>query len=318
MPFTIRIHPSGKRFLSEGRSTLLEAGLHAGLALNYGCSNGNCGHCLARIIEGDVKKVRHHDYAISEQQRFNRYVLMCSHAALSDVTLEAPEAGDSTEIPRQQITARVRHLEIVSGNVALLHLKTPRTKRLRFLAGQKVQLVADGLPGAEHFVSSCPCDDMNLHFQIPRRNNDAFSDHVFESIKKGDPIDIDGPFGDFVLNEDSPNELAFIAWRTGFAPVKSLIEHAMALELNQPIHLLWIADSHEHRYQHNLCRSWQDAFDNFNYSVLDITSGRQKTVEAGVLEHLNIRPEKLENFDFYLADDQGFTSKSTGKLTITE
>src|SRR5665811_1375182 len=131
MPKNIKILPSGRVFTCEGNSTLLEAGLHAGLALDYGCSNGNCGQCLAKIISGEVKKVCHHDYSISEEKRLSGHVLMCSNTALTDITLEAIEAGGSSEIPRQQITARVRRLEIINSNVALLHLKTPRTNRLR-------------------------------------------------------------------------------------------------------------------------------------------------------------------------------------------
>ena len=39
----VTLRPSGHDFFVEGQDTLLEAALKAGLALNYGCSNGNCG-----------------------------------------------------------------------------------------------------------------------------------------------------------------------------------------------------------------------------------------------------------------------------------
>ena len=240
MPSNIKILPGGRSFPSEGSSTLLEAGLHSGLALGYGCSNGNCGECLARIVSGEVRKVRHHDYVISEEKKNSGHVLMCCHTAVTDVVLEAQEAQSGKEIPRQQITARVRGIEMVNNDVALLHLKTPRSQRLRFLAGQYVQLGGDGLPKATHAISSCPCDDMNLHFQIPRLATDEFSDHVFNDLKKGDNIRIEGPEGDFILNEDSVRSLVFIAWHTGFAPVRSLIEHAMALEMPGNMTLIWM------------------------------------------------------------------------------
>jgi len=304
MPSNIKILPSGRNFPSEGNSTLLEAGLHSGLALGYGCSNGNCGECLARIISGEVRKVRHHDYAISEEKRINGQVLMCCNSAVTDVVLEAPEAQSSKEIPRQQITAKVRNIEIVNNDVALLHLKTPRTQRLRFLAGQCVTLGGDTLPAATHPISSCPCDDMNLHFQIPGIANNEFSDYVFNHLKKGDPVNIDGPEGDFVLNEDSAHPLVFIAWHTGFAPIKSLIEHAMALEIANSIHLIWMTLSERDRYQDNLCRSWQDAFDNFYYLPVD-TRLRDGTVgNASTLKLLNIRPADQNNYDFYVAGNE--------------
>jgi len=307
MPSNIKILPSGRTFPSEGNSTLLEAGLGAGLALGYGCSNGNCGECVARVVSGEVRKVRHHDYMISREMRNSGYVLMCCNTAVTDVVLEAPEAHGSDGIPRQEITARVRNIQIVNGDVALLHLKTPRARRLRFLAGQQVQLACEGIQPAVYPIGSCPCDDMNLHFQLPRLPGDAFSEHVFTHLARGDLVDIAGPEGDFVLDESSGRPLVFIAWTTGFAPVRSLIEHAMALAFTGSMQLVWMTPDKQDRYQDNLCRSWQDAFDNFYYLPLD-ADPRDRSVSTGsILELLNIDPADMHSYAFYVAGDRAFT-----------
>lgn len=120
MTTAIQILPSGQKFISEGNSSLLEAGLHAGLALGYGCSNGNCGECLAKIISGEVQKVRHHDYRVSAASQASGFVLMCCNAAVTDIVLQAPEASSSSEIPSQSITARVKTTVIVNDDVALV------------------------------------------------------------------------------------------------------------------------------------------------------------------------------------------------------
>ena len=49
----VTIKPSGHEFFVEGNDTLLEAALRAGVSLNYGCSNGNCGECRARLVSGE-------------------------------------------------------------------------------------------------------------------------------------------------------------------------------------------------------------------------------------------------------------------------
>lgn len=304
MPSRITILPSGRSFPSEGRSTLLEAGLHSGLALGYGCSNGNCGECLAKIVSGEVSKVRNHDYVISEEKLNSGHVLMCCNTAVSDVVLEAPEAQNSKEIPQQEITARVRSIEVVNDDVALLHLKTPRTQRLRFLAGQQVKLGGENLAVATHPISSCPCDDMNLHFQIARLTDDRFSDFVFNHLKKGDPIKVVGPEGDFILDEKSTRRLVFIAWQTGFAPVRSLIEHAISLEIAASIQLVWMTRSKKDRYQDNLCRSWQDAFDYFQYLPLNIEMSEGTIDTNSTLKLLNIHRADLADYDFYVAGNK--------------
>jgi len=307
MQSQVTILPSGKTFPCEGNSTLLEAGLRHGLALGYGCSNGNCGECVAKVVSGQVRKVSHHDYVISAEKRMSGHVLMCCNTAATDLVLEAPEAHGSAEIPQQELTARVRNIEIVSGDVALLHLKTPRTQRLRFLAGQQVRLECEGVDPVAYPIGSCPCDDMNLHFQLPRLPDDAFSEHVFTRLGKGDQVKITGPVGDFVLDEDSSRPLVFIAWHTGFAPVRSLVEHAMALDFAGSIQLAWITRAAHDRYQDNLCRSWQDAFDNFQYLPLDADPRDGSINTASVLGSLNIDPKNREKYAFYVAGDTVFT-----------
>ncbi len=306
MPNLIKILPGGRVFPCEGSSTLLEAGLHAGLALGYGCSNGNCGECMARIVAGEVHKVRHHDYVIGTGLKNSGHILMCCNTAVTDVVLEASEARDSGEIPRQQISAKVRNIEFVNDDVALLHLKTPRTQRLRFLAGQQVQLACANVRPASYPISSCPCDDMNLHFHLPWLPDDEFSEHVFKRLRRGDQVDIAGPEGDFVLNEGSGKALVFIAWHTGFAPVRSLIEHAMALEITASLHLVWMTRSRQDRYQDNLCRSWQDAFENFHYLPIDVNPGDDMVNTASTLRLLNIDPADVGNFEFYVAGGETF------------
>jgi len=309
----IRLLPSDHEFELLGKTSLLEAGLSAGLRLAYGCSSGNCGKCLARVVTGEVEKTRHHDFLINEANKTSGQVLMCCNTALTDLVLEVHEASSASEIPQQQITARVKSINIV-GKVALLHLKTPRTTRLRFLAGQHVELGGNGTPGATHTVASCPCDDRHLHFQIPLIAGDKFSNHVFSELKSGDRLDITGPSGSFILDEDSSRPLVFIAWRTGFAPIRSLIEQAMALELADTIHLIWIAENKQDRYLDNLCRSWADALDDFYYVPVDSSLG---DIEGGLrhgIGRLDIEEASLASHDFYIAGNQSLLDLSVKAL----
>ena len=235
---------------------------------------------------------------------------MCCNAAVTDVVLEAPEALSASEIPQQQLTAKVKNITIVNNDVALLHLKTPRTNRLRFLAGQYVQLGGNNMPAANVSVGSCPCDDMNLHFQIFRINGDDFSDHTFNHLKKGDGVDVNGPGGDFVLDENSPRSLVFIAWHTGFGPIRSLIEHAMALKVAESMHLIWLTKDKKDRYLDNLCRSWNDALDDFNYDPIDFEAS------SGVFDIKSILPDNLHDYDFYISGNQSLMDFSNKTLLM--
>ncbi|MEM7564647.1 MAG: 2Fe-2S iron-sulfur cluster-binding protein, partial [Pseudomonadota bacterium] len=153
-----KVQPSGHEFFIEGADSILEAGLRGGLGLNYGCSNGNCGLCKIRVLSGEVRPVRHHDYCFTEAEKNQGYVLACSCTAVTDIVLEADEARDASEIPEQSITARIKKVDCQDGEVILLSLQTPRTNRLRFLAGQNAGLSLEDGAGFQYPIASCPCD----------------------------------------------------------------------------------------------------------------------------------------------------------------
>jgi CDP-4-dehydro-6-deoxyglucose reductase len=304
----IRILPTNHEFFLEGNDSILEAALRAGLALNYGCSSGNCGLCKAKVISGELKKMRPTDYVLSAAEKAQRYELMCANTAVTDLVIEALEAHGARDIPPQQLTARVKKLEMLTEDIALLHLQTPRTKRLRFLAGQHVRLRIGNGPAASYPIASCPCDDRNLQFHIRKTAQKAFSAHVFGALKSVDTVNVEGPTGEFVLREDSPRSIIFVAWHTGFAPIKSLIEHAMALDMAERMHLYWIATGQGGHYLDNLCRSWTDALDNFDYTPLlapAVRTDATQTVDE-LLAHLPSNHADLAEHDVYLAAAEPF------------
>lgn len=296
MSAQVTVQPAGHEFFVEGNDTLLEAALRAGIPLNYGCSNGNCGECKARLVSGQIKKVHPHDFVLKEAEKAEGAFLLCSYTAVSDVVLEAGVSG-ADDIPLQSIPTRVKAVEIINERIAALHLTAPRSQRLHFLAGQRVSLTVGELSG-EYYVASCPCEDRHIELHI-RRDNRPFSRHAFEYLAKEDIVRIDGPQGRFVMKLDSRRPVIFVAWDDGFAPIKSLVQHAMSLEIAESMHLYWAAGSVGGKgghYQDNHCRSWADALDDFSYQALDTAPGPAAIAEAILAQH----PD-LHRADFYVA-----------------
>jgi len=295
----VQVKPSGREFFVDGNDSLLEAALRAGLSLDYGCSIGSCGKCKARIVSGQVHRTRHSDCALTAAEKNAGVVLMCCNTALTDLVMEAREAHGAADMPLQTIDARVKSVTPLGDDMRLLHLQTPRSNRLRFLAGQSASLsLAYGI-GASLPVASCPCDDRNLQFHIRRRAGDAFAERVFGGLKGVDSVRVEGPRGEFVLNEESHRALVFIAGESGFAPIKSLIEHAMALDVAESLHLVWVAAGTGGHYLDNLCRSWGDALDDFRYTPLT-AKGALADDEAVLRQVLQDHPRLVE-CDVYIA-----------------
>ncbi len=322
MSAQVTVRPSGNRFVVEGHDSLLQAGMRAGLKLNYGCGNGTCGMCKVRVTSGEVVRTMHSDYALSETERSQGYVLACTHTAgSSEITIETLEASGPDDIPAQQITATVRAAKPLAPDTMLLHLQTPRTQRLRFLAGQWVTL---GLPDkaasdeglrSDHAIASCPCDDRNLQFFVPRDADDPIAVRLFAgAVKLGDTVTVWGPGGRFVLDDADHKPLVFACCDTAFAPVKSLVEHALSLDSAPSIHLYWLATRSDGHFMSNQCRAWSEAIDVLECSLLTDAEpgpGAARTAQA-------IRQDLFDlDGSFYVAGPRRFVDTLVAELAST-
>jgi CDP-4-dehydro-6-deoxyglucose reductase len=267
MAANVKLIPSGHDFFVEGAESILEASVRAGLKLSYGCSSGNCGECKARVLSGEILKIREHDYVLSEREKQMGYILTCSHTAVTDVVIEAAEALSVQDLPRQEIRASLRKLEEIAPDLVSLHVQTPRTQTLRFMAGQRVRLTLEDGTSRELSIASCPCNGRNLWFYV-RQGADPFSRSVFGGLHAGHMIRVEGPHGDFVLREDSPEPAVFIAIGDGISPIKSLIEHAVSIDLIESFHLYWGTTYPEGHYQGKWGRALKESLDNFNFTPL--------------------------------------------------
>lgn len=314
MSYTVRIEPSGHSFTALPEETLLEAALRSGININYNCSNGSCGDCRAQLLSGDVENIPA-DYRFSSQEKLEGYVLLCSSRAASDLVITAQEAHSTKDIPLQRITAKVVKIEPRGEDIRILHLRTPRTKTLRFLAGQHACLQLAGDDGIDAPVASCPCNGMQLQFHFRRQSGVEFIERLFNDLRSGDTIELEGPFGDVTLDDDSRRPLLMVAVGEEFAPIKSLIEHAINLDIRQALRLFWLADTSTGHYLENHCRSWEEVLDDYRYIPLH-TAGLVPDGEEikHLLEAIGREVPELEKVDIYVAGPAPFQQEMERQL----
>ncbi|EGV52650.1 2Fe-2S iron-sulfur cluster-binding protein [endosymbiont of Riftia pachyptila] len=293
---SVRLLPSGHEFFVDGNDSILEAGLKAGLHLGYGCSSGNCGDCKCKVVSGAVRKLRDHDYVLSKRESEEGYILACSNTAISDLVLEASEAGQGVTLPQQNIRTRVRSIESAGTDLALLNLQTPHTKSLRFKAGQRVELSAEEGSSLSLFVASCPCDGRNLQFLVPRQGSGEFGELVFNGSIAEQTVLLKGPEGGFVLEEESSRPAIFIAAGNGLAPIKSLVEQAITIDNAEHLMLIQLGANAPGSPLDNLMRSWSHSLDNFDYHALSPDT----PVEA-LLSLINSPEVEPQRSDLYVA-----------------
>jgi CDP-4-dehydro-6-deoxyglucose reductase len=249
-----------------------------------------------------VWKTREHDYVLSEREKGLGYILMCSNTAVTDLVIEAAEASRASDLPLQQIRASAQRLERIGDDLLVLHVQTPRTQTLRFLAGQRATLTLADEASASLPIASCPCEGRHLEFHIRRTPGDRFSELAFAAVKPNGMVTVTGPEGELVLQDDSPRPELFIALDDGFATIKSLIHHAISIDLAESFRLFWLVTRAHGHYLDNLCRSWRDSLENFRYTpiVLPDAGSPGEKVARALAELIPDTPD-LNVYDVYVA-----------------
>lgn len=293
MSYRVCFEGSDKPVPIERNETVLEAAIRAGVAVNYGCNNGNCGLCLARRLNGCIRPVRNSDYVFEQRHRDGRHFLMCAAAACGDLRIDASLAAGDDSIPLQKFRAQIKKLQF-DGGIVQMRLRVSRSHRLRFLAGQCALLHHAACGRGKYAIASCPCDAREMEFHL-RTEDDAFAGALRRNARSGDAVEVTAPFGRFVFTEDMTRPIVLFAFDVGFAAVKSLIEHIVAQESELPVSLYRVYRGE--KYLETLCRAWRDALDQLQYTPLAAADGGG----AAWARRIAGRHRPLDGFDFYLS-----------------
>ena len=79
--FEVRLARSNRTIIVPPGKTILEAVLNAGVAVNFACTEGVCGTCETRVIEGVPD---HRDLFLSqEEQTANKSMMICCSGSRS-------------------------------------------------------------------------------------------------------------------------------------------------------------------------------------------------------------------------------------------
>jgi CDP-4-dehydro-6-deoxyglucose reductase len=256
MAFKITIKPSNHDFPAEAGETILEAGLKHGFVLPYGCRNGVCGACKGRVLEGAVDHGNHQSMMLSESEKAEGMALFCCAIPKSDLAIECREMNAVRDFPVKTMPCRVEKMERVAEDVMVLYLKLPANERLQFMAGQYIDVLQKEGKPRSFSLANAPHDDEFLQLHVRNIAGGVFTQHVFNEMKERDIMRFKGPLGTFFLR-DSDKPVMFVASGTGFAPIKSIIEHALHLGIQRSMHFYWGGRALRDLYMLDLAKSWE-------------------------------------------------------------
>ncbi len=235
---------------------MLDAGLRQGVVLPYGCRGGSCGSCRTKLLTGRIHYPDGQPSGISDTEVKEGFALLCQAVPLGDIKIRAREVADLQDIPVRTLPSRVVAKELLCQDVMRLQLKLPDTERLQFLAGQYIDILLKDGSRRAFSMANAPHDDRFLELHVRLVPGGSFTHFVFEEMKEKALLRIRGPLGSFYLREESDRPIILIAGGTGFAPVKAIVEHALAVGIRRPMTLYWGARTRRDLYMDELAASW--------------------------------------------------------------
>ena len=262
--FHVLAQPDNRIVPVKEDETILDACLRNDLPMPFDCRNGGCGDCKCTVLHGEVTLGAYQASALTDAEREAGRILACVAKPLTDIEIEY-EPGPAAARPARVHEARVVAMERLAEDVMRVRLEVDGEEPIAYYAGQYINiLLEDGQKRAFSFATP-PHEPGPIELHIRRIEGGRFTTHVFTAMKVGDRLRFEGPVGSFFLREEGDKPVIFVAGATGFAPVKSMLEHAFHAGITRPMVLYWGTRKLSDMYLRELAEGWARDHANFRF-----------------------------------------------------
>lgn len=218
---------NGHSFDADPATSILDAARAAGITLEYSCRTGRCGICKSPLLAGETSIMRPEDEGLTAEEMKQGLILTCCRSATDDVSLDIEPLDRVAGLEIRTMPSRIVTIDRLAPDIVRVILRTPPASPMRFLPGQYIDVLADGVRRS-YSLANAPREDALLELIVKRYPGGRLSDYWFERAKPNDLVRVEGPFGTFFLRDEAPTNILFLATGTGIAPVKALLEELAA------------------------------------------------------------------------------------------
>ena len=316
---SVRIEPHGRTLRVAAAQPVLEAALAAGLNLPHSCKSGHCGSCRARLLAGEIRYPGVRPPGLSAEEERAGHILLCQARALSDLEVEARLIAGVADVEIKTLPCRIAALTPLAPDVMQVLLRLPAVERLRFQAGQYLDVLLEGGRRRSFSIASPPHDSARLELHVRRVSGGGFTERLFAPagaaqgedaagaaagpLAVGSLLRIEGPIGQFTYREGS-GPVLMIAGGTGFAPLKSMLRHALESGIRRDIHLYWGARHSRDVYEGSRVLEWVRRNPRLRFTAVlsEATHAEAAHARVGLVHEAVLADHpKLSGFEVYAA-----------------
>jgi len=272
--------------LGEELFALKDLCTHGNAKLSDGYVEDGCIECPLHQGLFDIRSGAPRCAPVTEAVRSFPVRVVAGRVEVAVAETTASSAADAA-LPRR-LNVVIEGMARAAPDVTVLALRgDAASAALDYQAGQYLDvLLADGQ--RRSYSMATPAGSGVLELHIRHLPGGLFTDQVFGALQQGQTLALEGPAGNFYLRAGS-TPVVLLASGTGFAPIKAIVEDAIARQQQRPMHLYWGGRKRVDLYMDGLCRSWAASLPWFEYvpvlseSELD-WSGRSGFVHQAVMQ----------------------------------
>lgn len=291
--------------------TILEAAFSNGIMLFHGCKEGQCAACKNFCISGEIDHDAYSNFALSDQEADEGYVLLCKAFAFSDCEIEVlhwDEDMRSSGVPIQEVQTEVVEIKSLTHDLRRLTLNLVDPPEMLFHAGQYVDIYVPEEDGSASYsraysMANTPASDGRLDFIIKVLPNGRFSGLLDGQLAPGDPLTVKGPYGTFLHRKNSDRDIVMVGGGAGISALWALLNSFDEQGLKQDIAFYYGA-----RTRRDLCLqeeldSLAQRLESFRYvpALSETTEADEWAGKRGLITDVLEQEEgDLSNHDAYL------------------
>ncbi len=191
--------------------------------MSFHSNVGSCGSCKFMLAEGEVEVLWPEAPGLTKRDHDRGVKLACQSQPRSDCVVKALIGEEYVpQIRPRRFVGRFAEARDVTHDMRQFTFHGP--KWAEFLPGQYSLFRLDGVAGLRAYsMSNIGNAEGQWSFVIRRMPNGAATGVLFDCLKPGDEIALDGPYGLAYLRTDSPRDIVCIAGGAGLSPMLSIV-----------------------------------------------------------------------------------------------
>ena len=254
------------------------------------------------------------EFALTAEEKARGLILACRSVPWADCIVSPVDQDELLVHASRNLSCKVAGIEQVTYDTHVLRLTIEQGGPYDFAAGQYAEITFGDLPARDYSMANRPEQEV-LEFHIRLVPDGLVSPYINDCLATGDSVKVNGPLGTAYYREKHTGPIIAVAGGSGLAPIKSIVETALANGARQDIFLYFGVRDERDIYLENYFNSLSSKYSNLSFTPVLSEPSTDTERRTGFLADILAQDfSDLDGFKAYLAGPPIMVETSVEKL----